>query len=202
MSNMTDKKEINELENFAKGDDNAFGQLVNRYKERIYLVVLRIVKNNEDAKDLAQEAFVKAYINRQSFRAESGFFTWIYRIAVNLALNYISRNRDLRAESIDEFEQGKLIRGKPQRSYDHLLSSGSDNLEKEELAKTISAAIEKLPPRQRTVFVLRHYEEKPHAEIASILSITEGAVKASYHQAVQKLKESLGLYIKEGRLIS
>lgn len=202
MSNMTDKKEIDELERFAKGDDNAFGQLVSRYKERIYLVVLRIVKNNEDAKDLAQEAFVKAYTNRQSFRAESGFFTWVYRIAVNLALNYISRNRDRKAESLEELEQGLLISNKLQWTDSSPMLYDTDSLEKKELARAISAAIEKLPPRQRTVFVLRHYEEKPHAEIASILSITEGAVKANYHQAVRKLKESLGLYLKEGRLIS
>lgn len=201
MSNIMKKKEMDELERFIKGDDEAFGQLVNRYKERIYLVVLRIVKNNEEAKDLAQEAFVKAYNNRQSFCAESGFFTWVYRIAVNLALNYVSRNHHRQTESIEEVAPGALISSRSQWANDHFTSPASDILEKEELARAISDAIDKLPPRQRTVFVLRHYEEKPHAEIASILSITEGAVKANYHQAVRKLKEFLSLYLKEGGLI-
>lgn len=201
MSNIIKKKEMDELERFINGDDEAFGQLVNRYKERIYLVVLRIVKNSDDAKDLAQEAFVKAYYNRQTFRAKSGFFTWVYRIAVNIALNYVSRNRDRQTESIEEVAPKALLSSKSQLANAPLISTGSDGIENKELSRAISNAIDKLPPRQRTVFVLRHYEEKPHAEIASILSITEGAVKANYHQAVHKLKEYLSLYLKEGRLI-
>jgi RNA polymerase sigma-70 factor (ECF subfamily) len=175
-------------ESFIKGDDKTFGQLVNQYKERIYVVVLRIVKNREEAKDIAQEAFVKAYQNWQSFRAESGFYTWVYRIAVNLALNYVKRNRDRQAESIEDISPSRLI------------ATQHDRLENAELGRAISSAIERLPARQRTVFVLRHYEEKPYSEIALILSITEGAVKASYFQAVQKLKEALSLYLNEGRL--
>lgn len=171
------------------GDDKAFGQLVNKYKERIYSVVLRIAGNKEDAKDLAQEAFVKAYANRHSFRAESGFYTWVYRIAVNLSLNYIKRNRDRQAESID------------QTRPDMLSKLPADNIEQSELSGVIASAIEKLPARQRTVFVLRHYEEKPHAEIAELLAITEGAVKANYYQAVQKLKSALSLYLKDGRQV-
>ena len=168
-------------------DEKAFGRLVNKYKERIYSVVLRIVKNKEEAKDLAQEAFVKAYKNRHSFRAESAFYTWVYRIAVNLALNYVNRNRDRRADSIEDVPVGSISH------------TPADNLEQAELGDAISKAIEHLPARQKTVFVLRHYEEKPHAEIAGILSITEGAVKANYHQAIQKLKAALNQYLVEGR---
>lgn len=171
-------------------DDQAFGQLVNKYKERIYSVVLRIVRNKEEAKDLAQEAFVKAYRNRKSFRAESGFYTWVYRIAVNLALNYVSRNKERHAESIEDVTTAALSH------------TPTDRLEQSELGEAIARAIEKLPARQRTVFTLRHYEEKAHAEIAEILSITEGAVKANYHQAVQKLKAGLNLYLAKGREIS
>ena len=179
---------MDRLQRFIDGDDRAFGQLVNEYKERIYTVVLRMVKNKEEAKDLAQETFVKAYRNRQSFRAESGFYTWVYRIAVNLALNYVNRNRDRQAESIEDIAPTKMI------------TAPTDRLEKAELKTAISNAVGKLPPRQRTVFVLRHYEEKPYSEIASLMSITEGAAKANYYQAVQKLKVSLDLYLKEGRL--
>ena len=184
------RDEADELKEFMKGDDKVFGELVNRYKERIYLVVFRIVRNKEEAKDLAQEAFVKAYQSRQSFRAESGFYTWVYRIAVNLALNYVNRNRDRHAESLEDLQA----------------LATSDNagvkLEEDELRQAIDNAINKLPPRQRTVFVLHHYEEKAHAEIGELLSITEGAVKANYHQAVQKMKEYLGMYLREGRLTS
>jgi len=179
---------MDRLERFKEGNEQAFGQLVNQYKERIYRVVLRIVRNNEEAKDLAQEAFVKAYYNRQSFRADSGFYSWVYRIAVNLALNYVKRNRDRQVESIDSIAPSNFA------------VSQTNELENAELGKAISAGVEKLPPRQKTVFVLRHYEEKPYSEIAEVLSITVGAAKANYHQAIQKLKKSLSLYLKEGRL--
>jgi RNA polymerase sigma-70 factor (ECF subfamily) len=168
-------------------DDKTFGQLVNKYKERIYSVVLRIVRNNEEAKDLAQEAFVKAYRNRQSFRGESSFYTWVYRIAVNLSLNHVNRNRDRRAESIEDVNS-EVFSATP-----------DDSLEQAELGRAIAEAIEQLPARQRTVFILRHYEERAHAEIAQMLSITEGAVKANYHQAVTKMKATMSLYLAEGK---
>ena len=188
MSKILNDKKADEIRELVAGDDRAFTELVNRYKERIFLVVLRIVRNREEAKDLAQEAFVKAYQNRKSFRAQSGFYTWVYRIAVNLALNYISRNLDRRAESFDDL--------RPIAAADN----PGQNLERRELKKAIDSAIKCLPARQRTVFVLRHYEQKPHSEIASLLSITEGAVKANYHQAVQKLKTALTSYMSEGRI--
>lgn len=171
-------------------DDREFGRLVNKYKERIYLVVLRIVRNSEEAKDLAQEAFVKAYRNRHSFRGESAFYTWVYRIAVNITLNYVNRNKDRHAESIDDVTPTAFSQ------------TPTDEMEQSELGDAIASAIDQLPARQRTVFVLRHYEEKSHADIAEILKITEGAVKANYHQAVQKLKAALSLYLTEERGVS
>jgi RNA polymerase sigma-70 factor, ECF subfamily len=185
VSKSVDRESVEELKEFIDGDDRAFAKLVNRYKERIFLVVLRIVRNKDEAKDLAQDAFVKAYRNRQSFRADSGFYTWVYRIAVNLSLNYVNRNRERQADSIEDTEASNIA------------VEPEFTLEQEELRNIIDEAIKKLPARQRTVFVLRHYEEKAHAEIAEMLSITEGAVKANYHQAIQKLKESLGAYINE-----
>lgn len=173
---------------FISGDDKAFGELVNRYKERIYTVVLRIVGNKDDAKDVAQDAFVRAYRNRQSFRAESGFYTWVYRIAVNLAINFINRNKERQASSLDD----PLIIGRQQPEM------VTPSVEQDELRRTIDSAIADLPARQKAVFILRHYENKSNAEIASMMSITEGAVKANYFQAIQKLKKSLAPYIAEG----
>ena len=190
MSKINEKGTMDRLSENIITDDQAFGKLVEKYKERIYSVVLRIAKNNEEAKDLAQEAFVKAYRNRNSFRGEAGFYTWVYRIAVNLALNYINRNKERHSESIDDSTP---------IAASH---TPTDLIEQSELGEAISAAIDQLPPRQRTVFILRHYENKAHAEIAEILSITEGAVKANYHQAVLKLKTALGLYMTEGRRVS
>lgn len=190
MSNQVNRENVEEIRDFINGDDRAFAKLVNKYKERIFIVVMRIVRNRDEAKDLAQDAFIKAYRNRQSFRADSSFYTWVYRIAVNLSLNYVNRNRERQADSLDDTDASNF-------SIEPDLT-----VEQQELRNTIDKAIKELPARQRTVFVLRHYEEKSHAEIAELLSITEGAVKANYHQAVQKLKGFLGTYINEGRQVS
>jgi len=182
---------MEEIKGFISGDNKAFGELVNRYKERIYTVVLRMVGNRDDAKDIAQDAFVRAYRNRQSFREESGFYTWVYRIAVNLAINFLNRDRERSAYSLDDprlGEQSAVV--------------SNQRIDAEELRRAIDKAIAGLPARQRAVFVLRQYELKSNGEIASLLSITEGAVKANYFQAIRKLRQVLGRYLKEGSLVS
>jgi RNA polymerase sigma-70 factor (ECF subfamily) len=166
-------------------DDETFRKAVLEYRERIFLVILRFIRNREDAKDLTQEAFVKAYRSRAQFRGESGIYTWIYRIAVNLALNHKSRSKVSSLMSIEDNTE--------------LTSGGSpaDGLLATELGGQIDTAIKGLPARQRMVFNMRYYEEQPHAEIAKTLGITEGAVKANYHQAIKKLRASLSQYIKD-----
>jgi RNA polymerase sigma-70 factor (ECF subfamily) len=167
----------------AKFDDETFKQAVLDYKERLFLVILRFVRNREDARDLTQEAFVKAYRSRAQFRGDSGLYTWLYKIAVNLALNYKTRSRVSSFESIDD---------NPELHSD---SDPSAGLMSTELTAQINAAIDTLPPRQRMVFNLRYFEQMPHAEIATMLSITEGAVKANYHQAINKLRIQLKDYV-------
>ena len=166
-------------------NDETFKQAVLEYRERIFLVILRFVRNRDDAKDLAQEAFVKAYRSRNQFRGDSSLYTWLYRIAVNLALNHKSRNRISSLTSIEDTSE--------------LMAGGSpvDGMLSNELGGQIDSAIQGLPPRQRMVFILHYYEEKPHAEIGAMLGITEGAVKANYHQAIMKLRAGLSRYIKE-----
>jgi RNA polymerase sigma-70 factor (ECF subfamily) len=167
-----------------KLNDETFGKAVLDYKERIFLVILRFVRNRDDAKDLTQETFVKAYSSRHQFRGDSSLYTWLYRIAVNLSLNYKSRSRVSVLSSIDDSLE-LVADGNP-----------SDTILTGELGKHIDSAVGQLPARQRMVFLMRYYEDKPHAEIANILGITEGAVKANYHQAVKKLRVQLAPYIE------
>jgi RNA polymerase sigma-70 factor, ECF subfamily len=166
--------------------DETFGKAIKEYRERIFLVILRFVKNREDAKDLTQEAFIRAYRSRDSFRGESGIYTWLYKIAINLAINYKKRGRLSSFSSLDDL---------PELSG---MDDPSDNILNTELSKQIDDAIATLPPRQKAVFILHYYEEKPHAEIANLLGITEGAVKAHFHQAIRKLRSELGSYLKAG----
>jgi len=166
----------------GKVNDETFKKAITDYRERIFLVILRFVKNRDDAKDLTQEAFIRAYRSRDSFRGDSGIYTWLYKIAVNLAITHTSRKHKI--SSLDEIPEVS--------NYD----DPSSEVLNTELGKNIEAAVGALPARQKMVFILHYYDEKPHAEIARILGITEGAVKANYHQAIKKLRKGLAAYIK------
>ena len=167
-----------------KLDDKTFRQAVIDYRERIFLVLLRYTRNREDAKDLTQEAFVKAYRSRSSFRGESSIYTWLYKIAINQAINYKSRGRVSSLISLEDTPE--LIE----------VSDPSGDILNKEMDDNVNLAIQKLPPRQRMVFVMRYFEDQPNAEIARILGISEGAVKANYHQAIKKMRVELARYLK------
>jgi RNA polymerase sigma-70 factor (ECF subfamily) len=164
-------------------DDEAFKRAVLDYRERIFLMILRYVRNRDDARDLTQDVFVKAYRSRNSFRGQSSVYTWLYRIGVNLALNYKARSHTSSLMSIDDTSE---VAGN---------GTPAEEVLDEELRSRIGKAITMLPPRQRMVFIMRYYDEKPHAEIGGILGITEGAVKANYHQAIKKLQSELNRYL-------
>lgn len=168
----------------GRTNEEAFKKAVTDYRERIYLMLLKYVRNRDDAKDLTQETFIKAYNSLGSFRGESGLYTWIYRIAVNLAINYKTRSKISSFRSIDDTH----------RIYSQ--DSPTDDILKSELSGKIDESVSNLPERQRMVFVLRYYEEKPYSKIAEILGITEGAAKANYHHAVRKLRSNLGDYVR------
>jgi len=178
------------MDDMRRGDSDGrnleeeFRKAVTEYRERIYLMLLKYVRNREDARDLTQEAFIKAYKSLDSFRGEAGLYTWIYRIAVNLAINYKTRSKTSLFRSIDYTS----------KAYSD--ASPSDDLLRDELSGTIDAAVRKLPERQRMVFTLRYYEEKPYSEISEILGISEGAAKANYHHAIGKLKNELKGYLR------
>lgn len=172
------------VEEFLKGEEKSFSQLVERYKERIYLLVWRMVRNREDALDLSQEVFIKAYKNLKRFRHESNFYTWIYRIAVNVALNFARRERFKSFLSLSDLSE-RLASG----------SSPSEDMERDQLSGLIDRGIMKLPEKQRMVFILRHYEEMSVKEVAELVGRSEGTIKASYYQAIKKLQKFLKAYV-------
>jgi len=173
------------VKEFQAGSERAFNDLVLRYRKEIYYLALGIVGGHDDAEDLAQEAFVRAYHALPKFRAESGFYTWLYRITINLCLNHL-RTRRLRSyiglERIEPVMPGPDEADAP--------------VELAELSAKARTAIQALPPKQRTVFILRHFQGLPHAEIAKIMDRDEGTIKANYFQAVRKLRRALGPYVK------
>jgi|UniRef100_A0A7V3VUK8 RNA polymerase sigma-70 factor (ECF subfamily) len=160
------------VERYKNGDEKAFDELFERYKEAIYSVCYRFVRNEEDARDLTQDTFIKIYRNIKSFNGKSKFFTWIYRIAVNTCISF-------RRKSRNEEEFNNSISKEPERNIP--------------LKKAIDDALSKLPSRQRMTFILRHYEGYTFEEISEIMGISTGAAKANHFQAVKKLR----IYLKD-----
>jgi len=157
------------------GDRGAFGGLVERYKKSAYRLASNIAHDHEEAKDLSQEAFLRAFKELGSFNGRASFYTWFYRILVNLCLDYRKRRGRISLEPFDE--------------KTHITGSESfrDAMAKRQLEKALGA----LSPKQRTAFILLHHHELSVKDIAKIMRTAEGTVKTHIHRAVQALRVRL-----------
>ncbi len=171
---------------FKDGDESAFSTIVLKYQNRLFRVALGILGDEDTAMDIAQDAFVKAYGHLMKFREDSGLYTWLYRILYNLCISHLRRKKIVSFLSFDDDDES--------REFVSNLPDPEENFERKEIKNRINEALEKLPERQRSVFIMKQIEGLKHEEIASITGITEGAVKASYFQAVQKLRNHLKEY--------
>lgn len=157
----------------------AFTEAVQMYQEKLYWLIRRIVRQHDDADDVLQETFLKAWQNLGSFRGEAKFYTWIYRIALFEAINY---NKKKKRITDNEYAVGE--------DTSYLLESAVADPyfdgDKGELI--LQQALDTLPPKQRQVFEMRYFDEMPYREMATITGTSEGALKASYHHAVKKIQ--------------
>ncbi|MQY69752.1 MAG: sigma-70 family RNA polymerase sigma factor [Firmicutes bacterium] len=174
------------IDRFKKGEERAFDELVNRYMKRIYYLAYSLTNNHADALDLSQEAFIKVYQSIHKFRGKSSFYTWLYRITVNICLNHLKKEAKIKEISFDE----RI--GVAQVDW---WSNPKKALENKELQEDLTRAIDSLPPRQKAIFTLRHLEGLSHKDIASILGCSIGNIKASLFQALQKLRNKLKGYL-------
>jgi RNA polymerase sigma-70 factor, ECF subfamily len=179
---MTHDDELDLVERFQAGEEQAFNALTLRYQEKIYWVVRRMIPDHDEADDVVQDVFIRAYHSLKSFKGESSVYTWLYRIAVNLSLNEIRRRKIRKTFSLDENTTEQ------HQSYD---DSPIEEIEKREQSMLIKKAIDRLPEKQKQVFVLRYYEELPYEEIAKIVKTSVGGLKANYFHAVKKIGEYL-----------
>lgn len=164
----------------VEGRPEAFDVIVARHRRAVYQLCYRFAGNPEDAADLAQEVFLRAYRAIRRFKGQSSLSTWLYRIAVNVSLNKVS-GRTPRTEPLDDRRE--------------LAAHGPDAVGKllaDERAARVRAAIAKLPPKQRATLILRTYQELSHQEIAAVLGSSEGAVKANFFHALNNLRKLLG----------
>jgi RNA polymerase sigma-70 factor (ECF subfamily) len=174
------------------GDSEAYRVLVERYERRIYSVIYGMVRNQEDARDLAQDAFVKAFQNLHKFRLESKFYTWLCRISMNVAIDHL---RKMKHRSHSEFDDN---RGASNGAQVVRLSSRrdnpSENVARKQVYNNIMAALEMLPDDQRQVVVLRELEGMPYKEIAEIVGVPEGTVMSRLYYARRRLQELLSAH--------
>jgi len=162
------------------GNSGAFDIIVERHRRAVYQLCYRFAGNHEDASDLTQDVFLRAFRGLRSFRGQSSIGTWLYRIGVNVCLNRVSSKR-AESESIDD-----------RQFVDDRIESASDRLLRGERAARVRAAIAELPRKQRATLILRMYHEMSHQEIADVLGSSVGAVKANFFHALGNLKKLLG----------
>jgi len=180
MSEQTDQQLV---ESFRGGNVHAFNQLVVRYQERVYWTARRILGNHQDADDVVQEVFIRVHRHLHTFREESSFYTWLYRIAINLSLN-ASRKRRI----ADFLHLDDLLSGEP---------SNDEHPEKilieSEQRTLLDDAVATLPEKQKVVFTMRFHEGLKFNAIAAILRKSVGGVKSNYFHALRKIDR----YLKE-----
>jgi len=161
------------------GRRDAFDVIVERHRRQVYQLCYRFVGNHEDASDLTQDVFVRAFRGLRGFKRQSSLGTWLYRIGVNVCLNRVAVKRP----QVEPLEARELLDVRSERPDARLLRS--------EQAAVVRAAIARLPRKQRATLILRVYHELPHEEIANILGSSVGAVKANFFHALANLKKLL-----------
>lgn len=171
---MTDEA-ILTLATRAETLEEGFRHLVVKYQRRLYHVIRNRVSSHEDADDILQNTFLKMFKHIAGFEGRSGLFTWMYRIATNEVNNHHKRQNRLKVETLDE---------KDQYHADTFVNT-------EDLEARVEAIISRLPHRQQMVFRMRYYDELTYREMSSMLDLTEGALKASFHHAVKKIEQEL-----------
>ena len=183
-----EKVETSVVKRALNGEEKAFAEILDRYKGPIYGLILRMVRNKEEAEDLVQEAFIKAFNALPSFNEEYAFSTWLYKIAVNNCIDYFRKKR-LATFPLDKPIMSK--NGEIKREFSDTGSTPEHRMLSSERTTMIDQAIDTLPEKYRIVIILRHKEDRAYEEIAEILEIPLGTVKARIFRAREMLKRKL-----------
>jgi len=174
-----DREILNKLKD-EKTRNLAFQTLVKTYQERLYWHIRKIVLNHDDADDVLQNTFLKVWRNLDSFREESGLYTWLYRIATNESLTFINstkRRSLIPMNDTSEFLMNNMV--------------SDEFFDGDEIQTKLQEAILTLPEKQRIVFNLKYFEEMKYEQMSEVLETSVGALKASFHHAVKKIEEHL-----------
>ncbi len=157
---------------------DAFGEVIRIYTEPLYRQIRRMVQTHDDANDLLQNTFMKAWQSIENFRGDAKLSTWLHKIAINESITFLEKERKRLGISIDD-EESNLVN----------LIEADAFVDGDELARKLREAIASLPEKQRLVFNMRYYDEMKYEQMSEILGTSVGALKASYHLAVKKIEQ-------------
>jgi RNA polymerase sigma-70 factor (ECF subfamily) len=176
---LTEPSDSELIRQFRSGEnpDHAFTQIIQKYQERLYWHIRKIVISHEDTDDLLQNTFMKAFQSLKKFREDASLYTWLYRIATNESLSFIRRRKRISLQAEGE-----------NPSYLENTLSADPYFSGDEIQEKFQKAILRLPDKQRMVFNMRYYDELKYEEMSEILETSVGALKASYHHAIKKLE--------------
>jgi RNA polymerase sigma factor (sigma-70 family) len=166
------------IKSFIDGDESAFNRLVPKYQDKIYWHARRLIGNHLDADEILQEVLLVLYNKLKTFEFKSSLYTWIYTITYTRSINYLKKKKLKSFLSLGEI-----------RDFEDESSNVVEDLEKRQKLERIDKALQKLPIKQREVFVMRTYDEMTYEEISQITGKSTGALKANYFHAINKLKE-------------
>ena len=158
--------------------EGAFTKIIKKYQERLYWHIRRMVVEHENANDVLQNVFIKVWKGLANFREDSQLYTWLYKIATNESLTFIASQNKRKSISFSDEESNLSNKVVADQHFDA-----------NKIEWKLQLAIQKLPEKQRVVFLLRYYDEMPYGEMSTVLETSEGALKASYHHAVKKIEE-------------
>lgn len=188
---MTSDRDIDQqlVERVQRGDKQAFGLLVEKYQRKLGRLLSRFIRDQAEVEDVVQEAFIKAYRALPNFRGESAFYTWLYRIGINTAKNYLvamgrrpQTTNEIEVEDAENFEDGDELR---------TMDTPETELMTKEIAKTVQLAIESLPEDLKTAIVLREIEGLSYEEIATVMDCPIGTVRSRIFRARDSISERL-----------
>lgn len=179
---MVEDKDFEYVRMFNSGDDNAFNLLARKYQQKIYWHARRMLGNHMDADEITQEVLIVIYSKLKDFNFKSSLYTWIFRITTNRSINMLNRRKLKRLLSIEDSD------------YDTFQDTGSDivkEIENKEKIHKLDKVLQKLPVRQREVFLFRNFDELSYEEISQITGKSVGGLKANYFHALQKVTEMM-----------
>lgn len=186
------------IERIKSGDQRAFKLLVERYQRKVYSVALGMLRDKEEAMDVAQEAFVKVHKYLDYFKADSSFFTWLYRITVNLSIDHIRKRKAMRGEQVefDESMQMDTLEAQLGALSSQLGTNPQKTALRRELALKIQEALEQVPERHRAILLLREVEGMSYEDLSRTLEIPKGTVMSRLFHARAKMQALLSEYLE------